>query len=144
MSLKKITPDSVFNEYTDDLFKTLVQRTIKAFTYVGELCVKEARIGGNYQDRTGNLRSSIGYTVLFNGSTYSESGFANTVGGSTGKKIISSLKKSYSKGVVLIVSAGMNYAAYVEARNYNVITSAELLAEKLVPKILSQLGFTKK
>lgn len=35
----------------------------------------------------------------------------------------------------------MNYAAYVEARNYNVITSAELLANKLVPQIMKQLGF---
>jgi len=36
--------------------------------------------------------------------------------------------------------AGMKYAAYVEARNYNVLSSAELLAEKEVPKLLKALS----
>jgi hypothetical protein len=38
----------------------------------------------------------------------------------------------------------MNYAAYVERNGYNVLTSAELLADELVPKLLKQLGFTTK
>ena len=44
----------------------------------------------------------------------------------------------------MIVSTGMSYAAYVEARNYNVLTSSELLANKLVPQIMKQLGFEMK
>lgn len=144
MGLTKETPDSEFKECTGGLYQTLVQRITKAFAYVGELCLKEARIGGNYIDRTGNLRNSIGYTVLLDGSVNSESSFAETQGGSTGKKFLDSLKKNYPKGIVLIVSAGMNYAAYVEARNYNVTTSAELLAERLVPQIMTKLGFKKK
>ena len=64
--------------------------------------------------------------------------------GKNGKKHLDSLKKNYQNGIVLIVSTGMSYAAYVEARNYNVLTSSELLANKLVPQIMKQLGFEMK
>lgn len=141
MGLTKKTPDSAFTDCTTGIQPMLEKRCIRAFTYVGELCLSEARTNGNYIDRTGNLRNSIGYVVLKDGKTVAESGFANTEGGAKGEKLISSLKKQYHKGIVLIVSAGMNYAAYVEARNYNVITSAELLADKLVPQILTKIGF---
>lgn len=140
-SIKKVTPDSAFTDCTAGIKPMLETRCIKAFTYVGEACLIEARTNGNYQDRTGNLRNSIGYTVLKDGKTVTESGFSQTEGGAQGEKLISSLKKKYPTGIVLIVSAGMKYAACVEARNYNVITSAELLAEKLVPQILTQIGF---
>ena len=141
MGINKKTPDSAFTDCTAGIQPMLEKRCVKAFTYVGETCLREARENGNYTDRTGNLRNSIGYVVLKDGKTVSESGYAQTEGGSKGEKLISTLKKQYSKGIVLIVSAGMNYAAYVEARSYNVITSAELLAEKLVPQILTKIGF---
>lgn len=35
-----------------------------------------------------------------------------------------------------MVVAGMKYATYVEAHNYNVLSSTELVAEKEVPKLL--------
>ena len=54
------------------------------------------------------------------------------------------LVKEFPSGIVLIVVAGMNYAAHVSARGYNVLDSAELLAEQLVPSLMKQLGFTKR
>lgn len=139
--MKKVTPDSAFTDCTAGIKLMLETRAIKAFSYIGEVCLIEARTNGNYTDRTGNLRNSIGYVILKDGSTVAESGFSQTEGGTKGEKFISGLKKKYPTGIVLIVSAGMNYAASVEARNYNVITSAELLAEKLVPQILTKIGF---
>ena len=44
-----------------------------------------------------------------------------------------------TKGVALVVVAGMNYAAYVEARGYNVLSSAEHLAERELPRMLEKL-----
>jgi hypothetical protein len=44
---------------------------------------------------------------------------------------------SQTKGIVLVVTAGMNYATYVEAKGRDVLASAELLAERKLPKILS-------
>lgn len=106
--------------------------------YVGERCVVEARTNGMYVDRTGNLRSSIGYAVVKNGELYKVGGMVGKAGES--RDLIERLA-SGSKGFVLIVIAGMNYACYVEAIGLNVITSAELLSDKLVPEMLRKIGF---
>ena len=92
MGFTKKTPDSAFSNFLDDTKKAVIGRAIKAFIYVGEACLKEARLNGNYTDRTGNLRNSIGYAVLFNGEVMEESAFANTKGGQNGKKHLDSLK----------------------------------------------------
>ena len=44
-----------------------------------------------------------------------------------------------SKGYALIVVAGMHYAQYVESLNYDVLDSAERLAERILPSLLQQL-----
>ena len=55
---------------------------------------------------------------------------------------LSRLASEHKTGICLIVVAGMNYAVYVEGRGKNVLTSAKLLADRLVPQMLEQLGFT--
>ena len=119
---------------------------VKMLCYVGEQCLKEARENGSYMDRTGNLRSSIGYAVVRDGVVVRR-GYGGrtknvTEGEAEGKAFLSSrINKTAKKGLVLIVTAGMNYAEYVEARGYNVLTSAELKADKLVRTMLVNLGF---
>ncbi len=49
------------------------------------------------------------------------------------------ISETNDEGYVLIVVAGMHYAKYVEAMGYNVLTSAQLLAERQAPIILNQL-----
>ena len=66
-----------------------------------------------------------------------------TDGSNSGKAFASELARKYPKGYVLIVVAGMKYAAYVSAKGRDVLDSAELLADQLVPKMLKQLGFNK-
>ena len=56
------------------------------------------------------------------------------------KAFINKVISQYPKGFVLVVVAGMKYASYVEARNYNVLTSAELLAEREIPRLLKELS----
>lgn len=124
------------------------QKVIRILKYVGEKCINEAREHGSYQDQTGNLRSSIGYIVLKDGKPIEKGGFAPTERGTKkgkdgqkeGEAFINKVTSQYPKGFVLVVVAGMKYASYVEARNYNVLTSAELLAEKEVPKLLKALS----
>ncbi len=60
---------------------------------------------------------------------------------SDGRKFILELAQRYSVGIVLIIVAGMNYARYVSAKGYNVLDSAESLAERLIPQIMRELGF---
>ena len=120
------------------------EKIVRILRFVGEKCINEAREYGSYQDRTGNLRSSIGYVVLKDGKSIEKGGFQLTKSGGNGQKegeaFINKVISQYSKGFVLVVVAGMKYASYVEARNYNVLTSAELLAEKEVPKLLKALS----
>lgn len=119
---------------------------VNALCYVGEQCIIEARDGGTYTDRTGNLRSSIGYAVVLDGKVVQrdcvekvkdgEDGVAN------GDAFLSKrISKARKKGIILIVTAGMNYAEYVEAKGYNVLTSAELKGKDLVRSLLTRLGF---
>ena len=124
------------------------EKIVRILRIVGEKCINEAREHGSYQDETGNLRSSIGYIVLKDGKPIEKGGFTPTERGKEkgkngqkeGATFINKVISQYPKGFVLVVVAGMKYAAYVEARNYNVLSSAELLAEKEVPKLLNALS----
>lgn len=121
------------------------EAAITALNYVGLECVKEARQNGKYTDRTGNLRSSIGYVVLENGIPIKKGGYQKVLSTATeaqakSDSLITSLAATYKTGLVLIVLAGMDYAVYVEAKGYNVLNSAETLAKKLVPQMLKELG----
>ena len=143
---KMITPIKVIGDHIKASVEAKMKVIINTFCYVGEQCIVEARDNGDYTDQTGNLRSSIGYAVLWNGKIIQKE-CADKVkngdeGTSKGEKFLSDrIKKAQKKGVVLIVTAGMNYAEYVEAKGYNVLSSAELKAGPLIKSILKQLGF---
>lgn len=106
---------------------------------VGEKCVNEARLSGNYTDRTGNLRSSVGYVLTHNGEIVYTSSFPTIKGGNEGategRDYALELAKTISGDWVLIVVAGRQYAAYVRARGYDVIDKAEDLARKLLKQL---------
>ena len=148
MGAKQITPMSVVEAYLDEQIERIEQLIIYNLSYVGEQCLTEARNTNSYKDQTGNLRSSIGYTIVKDGRVIRQSDFAvvrkGSEGKSEGEQFARSLASKFPEGIVLIVVAGMNYASYVSAKGYNVLDSAELLADRLVPSILKQLGFTKR
>ena len=138
MGIDLTTPPSSIDQFLNDQINRRLNVIWNTFNYIGIACVDEARENGSYTDRTGNLRNSIGYVVVKDGVIVSEGGFQGT-GGEKSKTLAYKLATS-TKGIVLIVVAGMNYASHVEAIGKNVLTSAELLAEQLVPKIMSELG----
>lgn len=148
MGAKQITPMSEVEAYLDEQIERIEQRIIYNLSYVGEQCLTEARSTNSYKDQTGNLRSSIGYIIVKDGKVIRQSDFAvvrkGSEGKSEGEKFARSLASKFPDGIVLIVVAGMNYASCVSAKGYNVLDSAELLADRLVPSILKQLGFTKR
>ena len=139
---KKVERD--FIQHVTKVAQNAKKAALETLDFVGLECIKEARQNGRYKDRTGNLRSSIGYVVLDNGKVVKKSGFDKVK--TTAKKAkresnsyINSIVNSYQNGLVLIVVAGMKYATYVEARGYNVLNSSEVLAKKLVPQMLKEL-----
>ena len=99
-------------------------------------------------DITGNLRSSISYCILFHGNPV-VNGKTERFGGKSGdggegagaaQALLEKLKSQFPYGIVLIVCAGMNYAAEVEhVRHKDVLTSAELRAQELAKKLLDSI-----
>lgn len=106
-----------------------IEKAVQKFIEVGEECIKEARDNGSYQDQSGNLRNSVGYCVLLNGEVKGQKV------SHLNKTTIDEVSQKYPKDLVLIVVAGMNYAVYVEVKGYNVLSSAELKAEKILKTV---------
>lgn len=86
----------------------------------------------------------MGYAVSIDGKLVKISSFSKVLNGeegaNNGEEYVKQLISKYPSGIVLIVVAGMNYATYVSDMGYDVIDSAESLAEKLMPRMLKQLG----
>ena len=145
MPIKLVTPQSEIDAYIDQSIDKALEVIVNTFLYVGESCIREARDNGSYMDQTGNLRSSIGYVVVVDGQIVRKNVVDLVKNGTEGTKeaeaFLERIASEHSSGICLIVVAGMNYASYVEGRGYNVLTSAELLAERLVPQLLEQIGF---
>lgn len=126
--------------------KEIANHIINQFMYIGEECVRIARESGSYNDITGNLRSSIGYVILQDGKPVvsgSSAKYSGTKGNgedgpAAAEALLNQLQAKFPWGIVLIVCAGMNYAAYVEnVRHKDVLTSAELKAESLLKQLLN-------
>lgn len=142
------TPISVIGDKLTSAVEAKKRVIADALCYVGERCLIEARDGGTYTDQTGNLRSSIGYAVLINGQVLQYACADKVKDGSEGvsqglQYLRSRIQKASRKGIILIVTAGMNYAEYVETKRV-VLSKAELMAPELIRQILTQLGFKTK
>jgi len=93
--------------------------------------VKCAREQHNYTDRTGNLTNSIWYAVIKGRTVLSTGGGATgNEGASAAMETIMGLAGNNATKYTLAVVAGMEYAAAVESRGYNVLIPAELKANR--------------
>lgn len=128
--------------------KGIADFIILRFRQIGEECVKVARDSGRYNDITGNLRSSIGYVILYDGKPvqygapkqYSGKKGNGELGAAAAESLLQRLQSKFPWGIVLIVCAGMNYAAYVEYHeDKDVLHSAEQTAEKLLDELLKDV-----
>lgn len=114
--------------------KRVEQAAIFMLKYLGEELAKYAKDMHNYTDRTGNLTNSIGYAIAKGADLVSWGGPDSGGDGAdaalkTALKMIGTLPHQYT----LVIVAGMEYAAYVEAKGYNVILPAELKAQTDFP-----------
>lgn len=106
---------------------------VSVLSYLGEELVNYARANKTYTDRTSNLTNSMGYVILNKGMEVSHGGEQEgAANGDEGKRAALSLYNKLAKNskydYTLIIVAGMNYAAYVEAKGYNVLLPAQLKA----------------
>lgn len=146
MAIKpNFTKDDVRKRF-DAFLNEIEKKQIARLQRLGEMCFVEARTNKGYMMQTGALLSSTGYEVFvdgvaihsqFDAASGAESNAAE-MGIKSGQSIAETIGKG-TKGIALVVVAGMNYAAYVEAKGYNVLSSAEHLAERELPRMLEKL-----
>jgi hypothetical protein len=127
---------------------------VEAMIYAGELFVNLAREHGTYTDRTGNLRNSIGYAIAENGRvskfaletrSYQNADAESVKGGeearSAARNVAEEVARENPIGHILIGFAGMEYAAAVESRGYDVISGYMPEVEAALKEALRAAGF---
>lgn len=122
----------------DAFYARLGQGAIFYLSYLGEQLAKYAKDNHTYTDRTGNLTNSIGYAVFRKREIVQFSG-EGSLTEAEALKAIKQMTASAKHSFTLAVVAGMNYAAYVEAKGFNVLLPAELLALSEFPKVMQKL-----
>ena len=96
----------------------------------GEELVAFAKDTHTYTDRTGNLTNSISYAIVRHKEILYYNEVQREEANAAALKVAMKMAESLSDAYSLIVVAGMNYAAFVESRGYNVILPAELKAKQ--------------
>ena len=133
--------DATFRLFLDEVERQIIESLCR----IGEEAVTHAKLippERGFTDRTGNLRSSIGYVVCKDGQPINiafEAVKGGHVGVNTGQRLALNIAKQHAEGYTLIVVAGMNYAVYVESKGRDVLTSSETEAGKLLERELKNL-----
>lgn len=91
--------------------------------------VEKARSLNTYSDRTGVLRSSIGYVIYDHGEKVAENfelkngpEGSGEEGEATGKAMALQVAESWPNCIVAVIVAGADYALYVESKGLDVLT----------------------
>ena len=134
--------DNVFRRI-DKFANERIRRSVLVLSYIGENFVNRARDHGNYRDHTGNLRSSIGWVIVNNGKIEKKKIVSPTKGGAKGKQtaleLADKFSKEFNEGLILVVFAGMEYAAAVESRGYDVLTGSVPMAKDILRELKKDL-----
>ena len=143
---------------TDKVEQTVLQyvasvenNVLNVLKYAGEKAIAYAKTLDTYKDQTGNLRSSIGYVIYKNGQLALRSAFEqvpaknnkNNVelnGGEVGLALAQKVAQQETAPFVLVFVAGMNYAAAVERRGYDVIEGASIEASEVAKRLVQGLN----
>jgi len=113
-----------------DLVSSSLSKTISVLTYVGENFVNLARNTKTYRDQTGNLRSSIGYTIAINGNIEKENLSGNPEGVSHAKDIAEEIVKAADEIDSFLIIIGTHGASGFEAfwvgsNAYKIVSATE-------------------
>ena len=145
MGIKASFTNSSLDNYFAQVLQIAKEETTRTLSYLGEQCIARIRNRSGEEswfDRTGNLRSSIGYGVFEHGKKQIESTFAQVLGGTEGsakgRAYVEQLAQQYADTYALIVVAGMDYAEIVEALdNKDVLASTELWAKQEIERYMT-------
>lgn len=121
--------------------------TLQNLLEVGRDAVRNSRDEGAYTDRTRNLRSSNFFIILRDGDRVHEdfqeygAGPEGAAGVERAKEFADEIQSGYEgyRGLTLIIGTGMQYAASVEAKGYDVLTSTGFKAEDHLRQAIKQM-----
>ena len=142
MGLRSAGSINFFREKVNAAKLNIETATLLRLQRLGEMAVAHAKSvppESGFMDRTGNLRSSIGYAVYLNGSLKTKNFSGTGEGVNQGIEVCNDVAKDYPTGWLLVVVAGMEYALAVESRGRDVLTTAEQLVQQLMPIELEKL-----
>ena len=125
--------DQVLKEMTEKKFLEYQKTMIEA----GRIVIATAKQNGSYKDDTGDLRNANGFLVSVDG-VIKHAEFASGTAGRKAREKANEVLRPNTDGLFLIVVNGMEYAYYVESKGYDVLTSAEQLAKRIIPMMLKR------
>lgn len=130
------------NAIVDDWYQSYLNAAIQSMGKLGAELVTHARkipkhIG--FEDHTGNLRSSIGFKLFVDGKEVMKDYqvvLNGEKGWTRGQMLANEVGRQCKENqIMLVVTAGMEYAIYVESKGRDVITSAESMAIEKMPEL---------
>lgn len=124
----QFNPNRLARERVAQLNARLEKAMVYVLNALGMELVSYARERHTYIDRTGNLTNSMGYVILKNGRQIAHGGEQGGEGEAAAMKLYNELALTSNYDYTLVIVAGMEYAAYVESKGYNVLMPAQLKA----------------
>lgn len=115
-----------------EFFRKVSRKIDTVQKVTGERFVAQARQTNTYKDQTANLRNSIGYMVL------SSEGRSDDFGGGEGGAKGRSLASSQLDMNTIVMAAGMEYGAAVEAKGYDVISNSVNQAKRNYDRLIKK------
>jgi len=133
----------------DKFVKNKTNEITLALAYEGEKFVNEARERGDYHDITKNLRGSIAYDVVLNGKTlHSDYSGGESQGEESeyfAKKAVDDVindNDMFQDNIIWLIGvAGMEYAAPLESKGWDVITNS-VPEDSDIKDLLKDAGLT--
>lgn len=122
-------------------------RVLRELTVIAEEACNMARDtypsrdSGGYDDHTRNLRGSIGFKIFFESKEVTSGGFdgrGSAEGESAARTALGKLDTKSSLWEIVVV-AGMEYARYVEAKGYNVISFVQGFLDEQIKKLIQDI-----
>lgn len=140
MGLRALTNSTQIQKSIEKAKAIMHKKVINVLARIGEMGVNYARKNGSYKDQTGNLRSSIGYLIVHNGRVVKDVfDGKNETGRYKGNQKAVQMIRLFQTDFAVIIVAGMNYAAAVEARGYDVLSGSEIFTKQKFPELIRQL-----
>ena len=147
MGITQITPQREIETYLQKQLKNKENALIYRLASIAAEVVNLAKTSRGYIDKSSNLCSSTGFVIVKDGKVingkFETTNGKGEEGVKEGEKFAEKIASEMPHGIGIVVVAGMNYAAYVEAKGFNVLAVSEIKAKQLVKEMFEQLKINK-